>query len=79
MNTQSLRQRRMLSATRRTGLQVGQDAAQGRVQRHAQGWRDQLDANDQLDAAEGIVRACGWGLLAWACLGIVAWLAMAAF
>jgi hypothetical protein len=78
MNTQSLRQRRLLSATRRAGLQLDADAAQGRAQRHAQGARE-IEARDQLDAGEGIVRACGYGLIAWACLGIVAWLAMAAF
>lgn len=62
MSTQPLRHRKLLSASRRAGLQVDVDAAHGRASRHAQGWRDQLDAEDQLDAARGIIRtglACG--------------------
>jgi uncharacterized membrane protein YbhN (UPF0104 family) len=65
--------------SRRAGLQLDADAALGRHPRHAQGWRDQLEHDDSLDAPRGIVLALVWSLVAWACLGIVAWLAMAAF
>lgn len=75
MTSMHIRHRRLLSANRRTGLQVDADAALGRASRHAQGWRDiNVPCNDErFDAARGIATAVALGALLWiAIIGIVA-------
>ena len=66
MSTLHVRNRRMLSMSRRTGLQVDEHAARGIAGRHAQGWRELNGLDDGLEAARGIVWASALGALMWA-------------
>lgn len=68
MTSMHIRHRRLLSADRRLGSQLERDVLAGRVQRHAQGWRDCGGAGDELDAARGIVWAAAVGALSWAAM-----------
>lgn len=65
------RHRRFLSSTRSTGAQVPPAALAGRAERHAEGWRDQLDDDGGLDAAKGILGALGFMLLLIATGGVL--------
>lgn len=53
----TMKQRRALSMYRRSGSQVPHEAIDGRVQRHAQGWRDQQPDPDWHEAPGTIIRA----------------------
>jgi hypothetical protein len=75
MTTRSLRQRKLLSMSRRAGLQLDADAALGRHPRHARSWRDEQH-DDSLDAPRGIFAALVYSFIGWLCVGIVVVLAM---
>lgn len=74
MSAHPIRVRRLLSMSRRSGLQVDADAALGRAPRHALGWRDM---QDQHAAAHGIVVSVAIGAVVWTLLFAVLWLGMA--
>lgn len=74
MTSLHIRQRRLLSSSRRAGLQVDADAALGRAARHAQGWRDINCPDEGLDVARGIVSAMALGAVLWTVLLAVGWL-----
>ena len=68
--SQPIRHRRLLSSTRRDGLQVTYQAAMGRTPRHAQSWAD-----IHMRPAPGrmLKNAAIYGTFLWALAGMVFW------
>lgn len=67
---------RLLSSwpARRLGPQLPLDVSAGRAPRHAQGWNDQPDPEDELRAARGIIFGSAVGAAIW--VGLILLLAL---
>ena len=71
MSLQSLRHRRLLSMTRRSGPQLPLDVASGRTPRHAQGWRDMQPEERAPILGIALCSLALWVLAIWIVLRVI--------